>query len=181
MTEAARPTGNAADGPSTWTFRADPAMAWTFLSLLANRRGGAVSEANAETATQALDQYGTGRTIDECVALLRACEDAADECETMVLLTESYTQGHDALANRLRAGGAATAAEIVALETAVQKRHDELAAEAGTMSDAGIRMRLACFSLQKEYLDRHPDALGTNELLMLGEQMEVLLDELKTR
>jgi len=156
-------------------------MAWTFLSLLANRRGGAVSEANAGMATQALDQYGTGRTVDECVALLRDCEDAADQCETMVILTESYAQGHDALANRLRAGEAATAAEIVALETAIQKRHDELAAEAHTTSDAGIRMRLACFSLQKEYIDRNPDALDTNELLMLAEQMTVLFDELKTR
>lgn len=182
MSEPSRPTGSAVGGPSTWTFRADPEMAWTFLTLAVSfRPGSTVSASDAAMARQALDQFGTGRTIDECVELLRACPDAADECETMAICTESYAQEHDTLANNLRAGGQATASEVISLETAVEKRHDELVAEAQALSAAAIRMRLAALLLQKEYVDGHPDELDTNQLLMLNEHMEVLLAELKSR
>ena len=50
-------------------------------------------------------------------------------------------------------------------------------AEAQAMSDGFLRMEAAGLLLQEKYVDN----LETNQVVMLAEQLEVLLDEMKAR
>jgi hypothetical protein len=128
-------------------------------------------------AGAAAKETGTDGPVAECVAYLANRPDVAEHYARLASATESYAQEYDEVAKRLRAGGSATAAEIIGLETAVNRRNEQLVVAAHAMPDAALHMEAASLVLQAE----HRGELDHNQVLMLTDQLEIALNELTTR